>query len=267
VGTIHVTEAAVHSKTAKDWGRFMLYEGCTMPRRMVGSRYTTRFVLDKYGFDYITLDNARCCGAPVARSGGEEVSKECRIYNLDLALKAGVDQIVTGCPGCGSQLKSEEAEKMGIHVYHLIEVLYDLAKNGEIYLKDQMRPIPKLTITAHYPCHMHRGMLIDAQKMHETIFNAFPNLTYIEMEDPSRCCGAGGGVRASQKDLSYSIRKKKIECIEETKADIVIAACPFCELQVDEGLRTESESGARAITPQSLIAMFFLDIGEEVVKL
>jgi glycolate oxidase iron-sulfur subunit len=150
-----VTEPAVQSKTAKDWGKFMLYEGCTMPRRMVGSRYTTRFVLDKYGFDYITLDNAKCCGAPVMRSGGEDVSIECRVYNLDLALKAGVNQIVTGCPGCGSQLKSEEAEKMGIHVYHFIEVLYDLAKNNEIYLKDQMRPIPKLTITAHYPCHMH----------------------------------------------------------------------------------------------------------------
>jgi Fe-S oxidoreductase len=58
-----------------------------------------------------------------------------------------------------------------------------------------------------------------------------------------------------------------MECIEETKADIVIAACPFCELQIDEGLRTDTVTGARAITPQSLIAMFFKDIGEEVGKL
>jgi fumarate reductase (CoM/CoB) subunit B len=114
---------------------------------------------------------------------------------------------------------------------------------------------------------MHRGMLIDAPKIHETIVTAFPNLEYIEMQDPDRCCGAGGGVRASQKDLSFSIRKKKLECIEESKADIVIAACPFCELQIDEGLRTDSDSGARAITPQSLIAMFFKDIGQEVAKL
>jgi fumarate reductase (CoM/CoB) subunit B len=184
-----------------------------------------------------------------------------------LVKKAGVNQIVSGCPGCGSQLKTEEAEKMGIHVYHLIEVLYDLAKNGELYQKDHMRPIPELKITAHYPCHMHRGMLIDAKKIHETIVNAFPNLEYIEMEDPDRCCGAGGGVRASQKELSFKIREYKMDCIIETEADIVLAACPFCELQIDEGLRTGEKSKARAITPQSMIAMFFKDIGQEVAKL
>lgn len=265
--TNRVTEPVIASKTAKDWGRFVLYEGCTMPRRMVGSRYTTRFVLDKYGFDYLSLDNAKCCGAPVMRSGAEDVSIECRVYNLELVKKAGVEQIVSACPGCGSQLKSKEAEKMGIHVYHMLEVLYDLAKNQEIYQKDHMRPVPKMKVTAHFPCHMHRGMLIDAYKMHETIVNAFPNLEYIEMEDPDRCCGAGGGVRASQKELSYQIRRRKLECIEETGADIILAACPFCELQIDEGLRTETKSGKRAITPQSMIAMFFKDIGQEVGKL
>ncbi|MEE9151834.1 MAG: heterodisulfide reductase-related iron-sulfur binding cluster, partial [Thermoplasmata archaeon] len=185
--TVRVTKPVIDSKTAKDWGKFVLYEGCTMPRRMVGSRYTTRFVLDKYGFDYLTLDNARCCGAPVMRSGGEDVSIECRVYNLDLVKKAGVDQIVSACPGCGSQLKSEEAEKMRIHVYHLMEVLYDLAKNQELYQKDHMRPIPKLKVTVHFPCHMHRGMLIHAGKMHEAIISAFPNLEYVEMEEPDRC--------------------------------------------------------------------------------
>jgi fumarate reductase (CoM/CoB) subunit B len=265
--TDRVTKPVINSKTAKEWGKFVLYEGCTMPRRMVGSRYTTRYVLDKFNFDYITLDNARCCGAPVMRSGGEDLSKECRVYNLELAKKAGSDQVVSGCPGCGSQLKSEEAEKMGIYIYHLIEVLYDLAKNGELYQKDLMRPIPKLKVTAHYPCHMHRGMLIDAGKIHETIVKAFPNLEYVEMEDPDRCCGAGGGVRASQKELSYKIRDRKLDCVIDTEADIVLAACPFCELQIDEGLRADQRTGARAITPQSLIAMFFKDIGQEVAKL
>jgi len=262
-----VTKPALISKTAKEWGKFVLFEGCVMSRRMAGSRYTTLFVLDKYGFDYIIMEEERCCGAPIMRSGEEEVSKECRMYNLDLVKKAGLNQIVTGCAGCGSQLKSEEAEKMGIHVYHLVEVLYDLAKNGELYLKDHMRPIPKLKVTVHFPCHIHRGMLIDCGKAHEAIIKAFPNLEYVEMKEPQRCCGAGGAVRASQKQLSYEIRKRKLEDIEGTDADIVIAACPFCELQIDEGLRQEGMSDTRSITPQSMIAMFFKDIGQEVAKL
>ncbi len=262
-----VTEPVLHSKTAKEWGKFVLFEGCVMSRRMAGSRYTTLFVLDKYGFDYITLDEEKCCGAPVMRSGAEDKSIECRMFNLNLVKKAGLKQIVTGCAGCGSQLKSEEAEKMGIHVFHLVEVFYDLAKNGELYLKDHMRPIPKLKVTAHYPCHIHRGMLIDCGKTHETIVKALPNLEYVEMEKPDRCCGAGGGVRASQKPLSYKIRKSLLEEVEESGADIVLTACPFCELQIDEGLRTETKSGKRAITPQTMIAMMFKDIGQEVAKL
>ena len=58
-----------------------------------------------------------------------------------------------------------------------------------------------------------------------------------------------------------------MECIIDTKANIVLAACPFCELQIDEGLRALPNSGARSITPQSMIAMFFKDIGQEVAKL
>jgi glycolate oxidase iron-sulfur subunit len=128
--TIRVTKPVINSKTAQDWGKFVLYEGCTMPRRMVGSRYTTRFVLDKFNFDYIVQKEARCCGAPVMRSGAEEVSLECRMYNLDLVKKAGVDQVVSGCPGCGSQLKTEEAEKMGIHVYHLPKTMNCIKKTS-----------------------------------------------------------------------------------------------------------------------------------------
>ena len=50
-------------KSVAQWGEVVLFEGCVMTRRMVGSRYTTRFILDKYGFDYHMLDNEACCGA------------------------------------------------------------------------------------------------------------------------------------------------------------------------------------------------------------
>ena len=49
-------------------------------------------------------------------------------------------------------------------------------------------------------------------------------------------------MRASQKDLSYSIRERKIKRLLKTEADIVLAACPFCELQIDEGLRKTEDS-------------------------
>ena len=262
-----LTEPIVQSRTAADWGTFVLYEGCTMSRRMIGSRFAMRYLLDKYNFDYILLEKEKCCGSPVRRSGGYEDSDELRNYNLDLVLKEGANIMVMGCPGCGSQLKSEEADEMGIKVYHYVELLYDLAKNNELYLPQHMRELKPLKITAHFPCHLHRGMNIDCDILHRKIIEAFPKWEYIELPNADECCGAGGGVRASQKPLSYQIRARKLENILDCGADIVLAACPFCELQIDEGLRETENTKARAITPQALIMMQFKDLSQEVAAL
>lgn len=255
------------TKTVAQWGKFVLFEGCVMTRRMVGSRYTARFILEKYGFEYVTMDNEVCCGAPILRAGDEELGNKQRTVNLLNIQKLGFDTVVTACAGCGSQLKEGEAKRMGIKVYHLIELIYSLAKNGEIVHPDMIDPLPALTVTAHDPCHMDRGMGVDCNTIHETIVNALPNQTWVECEEHNRCCGAGGGVRASQKDLSYKIRERKIKRLLKTEADIVLAACPFCELQIDEGLRKTEACSMRAITPQSYLAMMFKDVYEGVDSL
>lgn len=235
-----------------------------MSRRMIGSRFATQYLLDKYNFNYIIMEKEKCCGSPVRRSGGYESSDELRNYNLDMVLKEGVKSIVTACPGCGSQLKTPEAKELGIDVYHFVEVLYDLAVNNELYQPRLMRELKPLKISAHFPCHLHRGMGIDCEIAHKRIVEAFPKWEWVQLTNADECCGAGGGVRASQKPLSFQIRERKLENIMDSGVDIVLAACPFCELQIDEGLRESGEAKARGITPQALIMMQFKDLPKEV---
>jgi Fe-S oxidoreductase len=149
----------------------------------------------------------------------------------------------------------------------MLELLYTLAKNGELVHPDMVDPLPKVAVTGHDPCHLGRGMGVDVNTMHEAIVKALPNQTWMECPEHDRCCGAGGGVRASQKDLSYAILQRKVKRLTRTGADIVLAACPFCELQIDEGLRKVEACKMRAITPQAYIAMLFRDVYEEVDKL
>ena len=259
-----LVQPVIKSKTARDWEPFVLFEGCTMSRRMIGSRFATQYLLDKYNFDYIIMEKEKCCGAPVRRSGGYEESDGLRDYNLDQVLKEGATAIMSAFPGCGSQLKTPEATDLGIRVYHIVEVLYDLAVNNELYQPRFMRKLKPLKVTAHYPCHLHRGMGILCDIAHKKIVEAFPKWEWIELNNADECCGAGGGVRASQKPLSFQIRERKIENIIDSGADIVLAACPFCELQIDEGLRELEKTKARSITPQSLIMMQFKNLSKEV---
>ncbi len=265
-----IVEPMMVSKAAKKWGRFALFEGCTMSRRQVGSRFATVFLLDKDGFDFELLDKEKCCGSPVRRSGDEELANELRDYNLLQTTKQGLKKMVTACPGCGSQLKSEKSEHLGIEVHHFIEILYDLAKNGELYQPKQMHKPPELKVTAHFPCHLDRGMGIFGHELYRTIVEAIPGWKYIEMEEADKCCGAGGGVRASQKELSYEIRKRKIKFTRKTGAKICMAPCPFCELQIDEGLRDfieEDPDCPRSLTPQGLLVVLFKDLPREVEQL
>jgi Fe-S oxidoreductase len=254
-------------RTIAEWGRFILFEGCVMTRRMVGSRYTTQFILDKYGFDYHIMEDEVCCGAPIVRAGNEELGDHQRDVNLLKVEKLGYDRVISACAGCGSQLKSDVAERLGIGVYHMLELVYSLAKNGEIIHPDMVDPLPELTVTGHDPCHLGRGMGVDVNVMHEVIVASLPNQTWVECDEHDRCCGAGGGVRASQKDLSFAIRERKLKKLFKTEADIVLAACPFCELQIDEGLRKTEDCSMRAITPQSYLAMMFKDVYEGVDSL
>ena len=52
-----------------------------------------------------------------------------------------------------------------------------------------------------------------------------------EME---RCCGSGGGVKSAYGELSNSISDLRIREAKETDADLLVSACPFCELNLSQ---------------------------------
>jgi Fe-S oxidoreductase len=48
------------------------------------------------------------------------------------------------------------------------------------------------------------------------------------IRDASWCCGAGGGVKSGFPELAVDIAKDRIKEAEETGADYLVTACPFC---------------------------------------
>ena len=240
----------------------IFFEGCTMSRRMVALRFATRFLLDKYEISYEVLPRVGCCGAPVMRSGDYELGMKTRDKVLLSTLRSGTHMIITACPGCGSMLK-EGGEEMGIEVVHIDEVLYALAKEGKLYNPEKMRDF-EMVATAHFPCHMNRGMGLDCDELFSTVISAFPKMKYVHMEGAEKCCGAGGGVRASQVDLAYKIAEEKVKNAKECEADLLIATCPFCELHLNDSQKKFNMNLAVMPLPM-FVALSFYDF-EEAAK-
>ncbi len=242
--------------------KVVLFEGCVTSRRMHIIRFALRFLLDKFGIDYIILDNEQCCGSPISRAGDVDLAKRQLLHNLREVEKTGRNVIVTACPGCGSTLRSEEAEKRGIKVIHIMEIFMKLAEEGRLFNDENVRPI-NARVTAHFPCHLLRGMGVDLFQGFRKVLEQIPGIEYVELEEANACCGAGGGVRATQIDLAKKIRERKLDFIVESEADLVVTTCPFCELHIGEGLK-EEEIPKNIISLPTLIALAYPDFKDKI---
>jgi len=68
---------------------------------------------------------------------------------------------------------------------------------------------------------------------------AIPGLELIEMprnREYSRCCGAGGGLKSGYPDVQNKMAQRRVQEAEETGAEELVSACPFCYQGLQVGI-------------------------------
>jgi heterodisulfide reductase subunit D len=71
------------------------------------------------------------------------------------------------------------------------------------------------------------------------IMEAIPGLKLVEMprnREYSRCCGAGGGLKAGFPDIQNKMARRRIQEAEETGAEQLVSCCPFCYQGLNVGI-------------------------------
>jgi len=218
----------------------LYYVGCTasydpMINRKMG--ISTAMILSAAGVDFGILGkNEKCCGSTPLRMGDLEVFKYVALDNIKVFNSLGIKEIVTSCAGCFKTIKQDYPKfaKTNYKVYHMVEYIMRLISEGKIELKNEVN----MRVTYHDPCHLGRhNNIFEAPR---NILRAIPGLQLVEMErnrEMSRCCGAGGGVKAGFAQLSQDMANQRARDIAEVNVEAVINACPFCYQSIDLGLK------------------------------
>ena len=212
----------------------LYFPGCMATYRAKDIAKSTIELLKKADVEFTLLgEDEWCCGSVAFRTGNVDVGKEMMDHNVDAIKESGVDVVVTSCSGCFRTLKQDYEKMSGssdFEVRHVLELLKELIDQGRLKF-----PETKMKVTYHDPCHLGRHSGI--YEVPRDILKSIPGLELVEMarnRRNARCCGAGGGVRAGFPELSDKMADARLSEAEETGAEVLTSACPFCTFALRE---------------------------------
>jgi Fe-S oxidoreductase len=167
-----------------------------------------------------------CCGDPARRMGGEHLYQMLAAGNIQLLQDYEIKKIVTACPHCYNTLKNEYPKLGGdFEVIHHTEFIAEQIQKKCI----ELRHGENVSVTYHDPCYLgrHNGNYRAAREILENL----PGMNLVEMEKTckdSLCCGGGGGRLWLEENIGRRISEMRFEQAVETKAGMIVTACPYC---------------------------------------
>lgn len=199
---------------------FVYFIGCVGSYREDEATLAALDLLDHLKVDYTLIDEVCCSG--VLDDVGFTTLSELAGKNVALILKTGAKTVITGCPYCFRTFNDRPAYKAladnDIEVVHISQFL----RNFDMGVETEKR------VTYHDPCDLGRHCgIYDAPR--ETIYKIAPN--FVEMRhnrENALCCGAGGGVRGAYAKNSIAMARRRLEEVEEVRAEIVLTECNSC---------------------------------------
>jgi len=197
-------------------------------------------LLVRMGAKVKIADNC-CCGLPAYGYGDLEAARKMARKNMDILEKLEADVVITECGSCSAFLKEyvelfpddpamkERAELLGKKVKGFSEFMFSR-------LPDSLpaRPLSG-KVTYHDPCHMSRYQGV--VKEPRALLKKVPGITYIELPEADRCCGAAGSYNIMHYEQSMKVLDYKMETLKKTGADILATECPGCIIQLSYGVK------------------------------
>jgi glycolate oxidase iron-sulfur subunit len=187
-----------------------------------------------------------CCGSLQAHNGDLDSARKLARYNIDIFTSYEFEAIVMNSAGCGAFMKeyahyladdkryAEKAKAISTKVKDLTEFLLS------IDFKKPSRPM-NMRVAYHDACHLAHAQHITSEP--RAILGSIPGIDLVDLPEAAWCCGSAGIYNVLRYDDSMKLLKRKMQNIETTGAEIIVANNPGCLLQMNYGLKIHNIDG------------------------
>ena len=236
----------------------LFWVGCSGSFDQRAQKITRAFatILNKVGIKYAILGKEEMCtGDPVRRAGNEFLFQMMAYQNIQTLNGYGIKKIVTACPHCFNIFRNEYPKLGGEYeVIHHTVFLQQLINEGRIKMKEG-GTFKGRKITYHDSCYLGRANDIyeAPRKILETL-----DAELVEMKrcrSNGLCCGAGGAQMFKEEEKGNKrINQERTEEAIGTGANIIAAACPYCNTMLTDGVKSsEKEESVEVLDVAELV--------------
>lgn len=128
----------------------------------------------------------------------------------------------------GDEVWLPRAQRLAERTYELTEYLVDV-----LGVTDLGASFPG-KLSYHASCHLLREMGVSRQP--QALLRAVRDAEFVELPEATDCCGFGGVFSVEHPEISTAMMQRKIENIESTGADAVVACDAGCITNINGGL-------------------------------
>lgn len=233
--------------------KYAYYPGCSLHSTAKGYDISMKAVCKNLDIELWEIPDWVCCGASSAHSFDHLLGLAVPAKSLVPAEKEGLD-VVAPCAACWQRLvwvnheinnghpgmKEKISKAIGEEINGTSKILtiIEAVKNAglEKIAQTVKKPLKGLKVASYYGCYYVKPPKVahvdNCENPHllDDIMAAV-GAEPVEWSHKTECCGAS--LNFVDLDTTYAMSKRVVDAAVKSGADIIVTACPLCEMNLD----------------------------------
>jgi len=213
-----------------------LFVTCLVDQLCPNVGMATVDVLERAGCTVTFDERQTCCGQPAFNTGYRTEARDFAKRFIEIFETSDAEAIVIPSGSCTAMVKhfhevfeddhewKERSDRIAAKTHELSSFLVNILGI------DDVGAISNGKATWHDACHGLRDLGVHDEPRRLLI--KVGGLEFVEMENADVCCGFGGTFSVKFPEISAGILDNKIEMIEKSGADTVVACDASCLMQI-----------------------------------